>query len=63
MLMRIYLKIRVARAQVDFRDETEELDVEEEDGPKRAVHGRKVTAFVKKSQVQAVRGSGKALSA
>ena len=58
-LMTLMVLSHESTPQVDFRDETEELDVEEEDGPKRAVHGRKVTAFVKKSQVQAVRGSGR----
>ena len=38
-------------AQVDFRDDAEEVEADGDDGgPKRAVHGRKATAFVKKGK-------------
>ena len=39
-------------SQVDFRDDAEELEAEDDGGgPKRAVHGRKATAFVKAKAV------------
>ena len=42
----------VSVSQVDFRDDAEELEADDDGGgPKRAVHGRKVTAFVKAKAV------------
>ena len=43
-------------AQVDFRDDAEEVEADGDDGgPKRAVHGRKATAFVKKGKAVGAR--------
>ena len=36
--------------QVAFEDAADEVDVEEDGGPKRSAHGRKATAFVPKSR-------------
>ena len=41
----------VSVSQVDFRDDAEELEADDDGAPKRAVHGRKVTAFVKAKAV------------